>query len=181
VWTTAGVKLGTVVDAPPDVQGWREVALATPVAVTSGTTYRVSRSTNNATYGYNPTPPVPTSASGGLTFVNGGWYTDTVDSFPNITQANLFYSIDVVLSVTTTTTDTFHGYDPYIDYFPGDTVTLHVPGSIERVSQPIKAITIETTDTLDFTTMLDLSALQPDTIATIADSVNRLRIVTLTR
>ena len=93
IWTNAGAKLASVVDATgAAATGWREIALPTPLNVTAATGYTVSYSTTGP---YSFTNSNPVSGAAHLTGP-GAYWVSGVDVFPGTSVANTNYHADVV-------------------------------------------------------------------------------------
>ena len=98
LWSTAGQALASVTFSNETAEGWQVAALATPVAITRGTTYIVSYHTNVGHYAYDATyfqskydrAPLHVPA-------NGGVYLAGASGFPRTAQ-NANYWVDVVFS-----------------------------------------------------------------------------------
>jgi N,N-dimethylformamidase beta subunit-like, C-terminal/Domain of unknown function (DUF4082)/Bacterial Ig-like domain/Bacterial Ig domain len=100
LWTASGTQLAEV--AFPAAQGWHEVALPTPVAVTGGTTYIASFYAADGTYGYTDnfflTPydaaplRAPASGNGAYVYAAGGGFPNT----PSGNATNYFADVAFV-------------------------------------------------------------------------------------
>ena len=113
LWTAGGQLLATAVFANETASGWQQVNFATPVAVTAGTTYVASYHTNaghySSTQNYfttlgvdsGPLHALANGVSGG-----NGVYQYGAGGFPSLTFQASNYWVDVVLSTSTTSTDT---------------------------------------------------------------------------
>jgi len=56
-------------------------------------------------------------------------------------------------------------YEPYVDYQPGDWVTLDVPGQYDLTSEQIVALTLALTDSGNITVVADMNAIALDYVA----------------
>ena len=93
IWSNAGVKLTTFAYPHAGVTGaWVEAPLPTPLAVTAGSTYRVTVTT--PTWAYYSTA-YPASLAPSLTAGGPGVYAVGQDQFPALTQPANHYPIDV--------------------------------------------------------------------------------------
>jgi hypothetical protein len=98
LWSTAGTKLATGTFTNESTSGWQTLAFATPVAVTSGTTYVATYRTTVGSY----SATLGAFSSTGITrgplqvAVQGGTYSYP-DAFPTI-QTSTSYLVDVVFN-----------------------------------------------------------------------------------
>jgi hypothetical protein len=106
LWTSAGVKLGSVTFTGETTSGWQYQAFASPVAISANTTYVVSyhapvgRYSANVGYftsgvGNYPLRALSSSESGG-----NGVYRYGASAFPNLTWNSANYWVDVVFQQT---------------------------------------------------------------------------------
>ncbi len=102
LWSSAGALLATAPFTAETASGWQEVTLATPIAITAGTTYVVSYSSTGQfalTLDYFTTgkdvPPLHVPAHGGVYNSPG--------SFPTLSYSDSNYWVDLVTSGTTCT------------------------------------------------------------------------------
>ena len=89
IWTDSGALIASQpVSGTPNV--WTETALATPVTLSAGTTYRISIYTAGQTYYWNSNTPVnPTFAT-----IGGGYYTPA-DGFPSTSTNVIDWMVDL--------------------------------------------------------------------------------------
>jgi hypothetical protein len=105
LWTSTGTLLGSVTFTKETTSGWQQATLATPVAISAGTTYIVSYHTDVGHYAeddyfftsaYNNAPlhaPISTTSS-----PNGVYGYGPAGTFPNQVWNSSNYYVDVVLS-----------------------------------------------------------------------------------
>jgi hypothetical protein len=99
LWNNAGVKLiGPIADiGGVGTTGWREIPLPSPLAVSSGQTYRVSYASSAYTY-FNTAPPA--SLAPHMAVSGAGYYLAGRDVFPTTAQPANYYPVDVVYRTT---------------------------------------------------------------------------------
>jgi hypothetical protein len=96
IWSSTGTLLASVVFTGDTGSGWKTQTLATPLAITAGTTYTVSVNAN--TY-YADTPGGHAAAinNGALTApIGAGTYNNTPGAFPSAVYQNESYFRDIV-------------------------------------------------------------------------------------
>ena len=99
LWSSTGVALASVTFANETAAGWQVAALATPVAITKGTTYTVSYHTNVGHYAADANyfqtkydrAPLHVPAGGGVYLYGAG-------GFPKTAAVNSSYWVDVVFT-----------------------------------------------------------------------------------
>ncbi len=106
LWSSTGTSLATrsVAANSAATAGWREVALATPVSITAGTTYVASYFAANGSYAATNGGLASTRVSGPLTASAGSGvyrYTST-SAFPSSVYQNSNYFVDVTFVAATT-------------------------------------------------------------------------------
>jgi Domain of unknown function (DUF4082)/Putative Ig domain/Bacterial Ig-like domain (group 2) len=106
LWSTAGVKLGTVTFTGETASGWQQMNFATPVVIQANTVYVASYFAPNGHYSGNPdyfttqgvdTPPLHALADG-VSGGNGVYAYGAASTFPANTYQALNYWVDVVFS-----------------------------------------------------------------------------------
>ncbi|HEY1600689.1 MAG TPA: DUF4082 domain-containing protein, partial [Pirellulales bacterium] len=99
LWSSSGVLLATATFTSEGASGWQQVNFATPIAVTSGTTYVASYHTTVGHYSVTRsyfTSPVTTGPLQAL--ANGGVYMYGAGGFPTQTYQSSNYWVDVVFT-----------------------------------------------------------------------------------
>jgi hypothetical protein len=97
LWTSNGTPLASAVFSSPNASGWQQVTLATPVAVTAGTTYVVSvNSGNSSAYqAEGLATPIRSGALESIADGQNGVQNDTSSAFPSASfdRANFFRDV----------------------------------------------------------------------------------------
>lgn len=99
IWSASGDRLGTVTFTGETATGWQTATLATPVAVTAGTTYVVSYYAPNGHYSATPAYFASPRTVGPLTAPsgdNGRYRYGSGGGFPNGSWNSTNYFVDVV-------------------------------------------------------------------------------------
>jgi hypothetical protein len=106
LWTTSGTNLATATFGGESASGWQTATLASPVAITAGTTYVVSYFTATGHYSATPggflnsgvdNPPLHGLANG-VDGSNGIFTYGPSSAFPSSTYNGGNYWVDVVIS-----------------------------------------------------------------------------------
>ncbi len=106
LWDSTGKQLGSVTFTNETASGWQEADFATPIPITSGTTYTASYSDPNGDYPYT-TGGLSTAVSNGplTALANGGVYAyGSSVTFPTNTYQDDNFWVDVVFTTTDTIT-----------------------------------------------------------------------------
>jgi len=108
LWTSAGTRLATATFTNETASGWQQVDFATPVAISSNTTYVASYHVNNGHFSSdanafvtvgvdNPPLHVPANSGAGG---NGVYRSSSSSAFPSVSGNGTNYWLDVVLKPT---------------------------------------------------------------------------------
>jgi hypothetical protein len=107
LWTSSGTLLATATFTGETASGWQQVNFATPVSVTTNTTYVVSYHTNTGNYaadgGYFATQgagayPV-TALAAGVSGPNGVYAYGTTSTFPTSSYNSTNYWVDIIFAL----------------------------------------------------------------------------------
>ena len=143
LWTTGGTKLGSATFTAETSTGWQQVAFASPVPISAGTTYVASYYAPNGGYSTDSgafasagvdNPPLHALANG-VDGANGVYRYGTGGGFPANTWQSANYWVDVVFTTTSndTTAPTLTARSPAPDS-TGARVGTKVTGSF---SEPV--------------------------------------------
>lgn len=134
IWSSTGTKLASVTFTGETSVGWQTAQLATPLAVTAGTTYVVSYLAPQGNYAYTPGDFAQAKASGPLTApagANGVYLYGASGGFPTYSYGSTNYFVDIVFAPSagsgsggTTTTGGTGGTNPAagVSIFPSTAV-----------------------------------------------------------
>jgi len=153
LWSTSGTRLATVTFAGETATGWQTATLATPYALTPGTTYIVSYLATVGRYSATPSYFSTTRTSGPLTAdaSNGRYLYGSGGGMPTSVWNSTSYFVDVVFITSSTPTPT------PTPTAPGVTVGAVSPAANATDVSPTVSVTAEVTGADAATATLQLT------------------------